>query len=137
MFHVVFEIFDSLMVSIFIPQKLLHDFNCFSIKSMLTVSSSSRHFQCDHDIKPFKKFHYKKMQRTIIQTVFQNSFSFPDSCVVGHTHVVLTTGKNGKTDWSMRSLLYFWPCLEPSVPVDISHMQRHKSMRIMAPLQLK
>ncbi len=37
------------------------------------------------------------MQRTVIQTVVQNSFSFPDSCVVGHPHELVTNGKNGKT----------------------------------------
>ncbi len=69
----------------------------FYFESILTVFSALRYFQCDHNMKPFKNFQYKKIQRSVIQTLFQNSFSFPDSCVVGHPHEVVTTDKNGKT----------------------------------------
>ncbi len=37
------------------------------------------------------------MQRIVIQTFFQNSFTFPDLCVIEHPHELVTTGKNGKT----------------------------------------
>ncbi len=57
-----------------------------------SASSSARFWEFDNDSSFFNRFNLNSLCRSIIETFFQNSFSFMNSCVVGHINKVVVPG---------------------------------------------
>ncbi len=68
------------------------------------------------------------MYRSIIKSFFQNSFSFKESCVVGHLNEVVV-GHNGKTVLINEFIAMFYGMYGTFVKVSLSESTcKHKTM---------
>ena len=77
---------------------------------------------------PFKNFNLNAMYPSIIKSFFQNSFSFKDSCVIGHPNEIVVAC-NGKTVLINDFIVMFYGMYGTFVRTSVSDKTcKHKTM---------